>query len=655
MPTLDGVAKLHVEASAAPRYVQSTAGKLKEDCERRAVTRAEQCKWQRPAEARAAGAEQRLANDVSKKPPHAGIVPFLAQALPQIGLSCSPHDLHVERLSLPRVAARGTDTCLVHAPDESRDGRMVFVLKAGDREAIRSEARCAAWAMRALGSARVPQLLLPEPVLDGSAAAFAAEFVGFGGQRLGRSSLHDHLLLGAGRFALEDLRALGTTKGEIQSPSANGAQLPVTARFAAEASDVAGIRWLAKQAAEVLQVLREQPVEVALQAGGGSSPNSQCNAVADSLFGLLPLLERHLLQAHRPTTSPLHPSVRALTEAHYAASFGGGSPAIMHVEVLERATRLRSRLQDLQSAERRGVRALPAMSVPLLWSHGRFTARHLLLRESGDPRGPEMNVSSWGGLLMAPPYRDLAHLLTSLALETVRLPLHFDDVASLYDAPGDHGFAPPAQVCAHHLQISERAADGLLGLAAERRCRSLPELISVAEEAAASSDAVSDGDLARLLAWVRHDPASMADAAGEARKIGEALCDWTLPRSAVRASAGARGPVPRVAPPPKSRPRGDVPIRAMQWGWQVVREFREAAAQSLPVVEGDVQQLWPALWLVPNLQLALELLDGADCPFPQKVWMLHYVGCLSDRLLSWLDSTTRDTAPKSLEIRLIKE
>merc|ERR1711998_317562 len=105
----------------------------------------------------------------------------------------------------------------------------------------------------------------------------------------------------------------------------------------------------------------------------------------------------------------------------------------------------------------------------------------------------------------------------------------------------------------------------------------------------------------------------------------------------------------------QSRRRDAAPLRSVQWGCQAMREFHDAAARALPVVQGDVEELWPVLWLIPCLRHSLELLDAADTPWPQKVWLLHHVGRLMEKLLPALEVIVQAKGPSRafLNMRLV--
>jgi len=305
--------------------------------------------------------------------------------------------------------------------------------------------------------------------------------------------------------------------------------------------------------------------------------------------------------------------------------------------------------------------ALPMTAIPLVCSHGQFTVQHLLVSASGAPGddfpasagSAQLRVTSWSDLSLAPPFADLAALLTSIAFEVVRLPVPCAELQAVYSGLAEAGGAPQYSACAHQLRISERTATRLLHLQCSdagtgpHGAEALMDIVQAATCEEAS-------EAAWLVAWLRSGSSTGvgASAAVEARNISEALCDWNpgASKRAVRGEQTAVGMVssakqPRRPPPPPPpalsarRQRVDVPSRVTQWGWQVLREFREAAVSEgkLPSLDGSLAELWPALWLVPCLRHSLALLDAPSCPWPQKVWLLHHIGGLIQRLLHWLD------------------
>lgn len=75
-----------------------------------------------------------------------------------------------------------------------------------------------------------------------------------------------------------------------------------------------------------------------------------------------------------------------------------------------------------------------------------------------------------------------------------------------------------------------------------------------------------------------------------------------------------RGPTPPASREPRTP---QAPVRSMQFAWQAIREFRDAAAAAYTAVPFE-DGAWPALWLVPSLLCALELLDAEELPWHQK-------------------------------------
>eukprot|EP00439_Symbiodinium_sp_Y106_P057092 s2155_g8.t1 len=74
-------------------------------------------------------------------------------------------------------------------------------------------------------------------------------------------------------------------------------------------------------------------------------------------------------------------------------------------------------------------------------------------------------------------------------------------------------------------------------------------------------------------------------------------------------------------------------------------------ATTRPALKGDVDELWPLIWLVPSLHRSLQLLQAIHLSWMQKVWLLQHIRILCDRLSSWLDGM--DTS-RSLEVLLSK-
>jgi len=633
-------------------------------------------------EPRATQTVKKLSGDLARRPHN-------EQILQSFGSGSKFADVNIERLSAPRVAAtRSAEVVVVTAACNS--SQQAFVVKAGTKEDIDQEAKNLQWAARTLGQSRVPKLLLQDPQVNFGLAAITAEHVYFAtGHQV--SSLADFLIRSSASFALEDVRAAWAsvpgnelTAGglplpleglplEVEPPDLSQVQWVYSWR--AEPPDASQVRWVARQAAEIIQSLSKQktvPQARASLVRGLESRRGAPSTVASALFELVPLLERHLLQAKSSSTSPLNGSVRELTEQSYSLHFAAGQPLDA---TLAAAEQLRRKIAALHSAERQGSSALPEIVVPIVWSHGNLGARHLLLSKTAEAveGNLQLKVSSWSRLAPAPLFADLSMLLTSMVFETVQLPMLADNVLAFYAAPAEAGAAPPSTLCAHHLHITERTSARLLARlerfgspaaasspnqeeagnqqaeAGKHRGEALLALIVDTVTAPADERGPPPSDAAALLAALRSDTEAVAEAAAEAKKISEAICDWTLPRRLVRNTA-SRSSVPRLGPPPSRRQRGDTPLRSMQWGWQAVREFRDAAVDVLPVVEGDVDQLWPALWLIPSLRFSLELLDTTSCPWPQKVWLLHHIDRLVRKLSSWLDDLAR-TSPRVLEVR----
>eukprot|EP00434_Breviolum_minutum_P039518 symbB.v1.2.035096.t1/scaffold4655.1/size36848/5 len=120
------------------------------------------------------------------------------------------------------------------------------------------------------------------------------------------------------------------------------------------------------------------------------------------------------------------------------------------------------------------------------------------------------------------------------------------------------------------------------------------------------------------MSWLRYDRKQFHATA--ALKVSEALIAWELPLHA-RPTVKHR-PVPK---PTRNLPRppdaaGFHGHRAVQWGWQAVREIRDAAVDALPALKGDVDELWPLIWLVPSLERSLQLLGALHLSWMQKVY-----------------------------------
>jgi len=176
------------------------------------------------------------------------------------------------------------------------------------------------------------------------------------------------------------------------------------------------------------------------------------------------------------------------------------------------------------------------------------------------------------------------------------------------------------------------------------RAEVLPELF---HEAASPDRDSAAMDLAQLMSWVRCGRMGFSFAA--AMQVSEVLIAWTLPLHARPATKKRQ--VPKPTPPPPRLP--DVAgQRAVQWGWQGIREFRDAAANALPALQGDLEELWPLLWLVPSLHRSLQLLPAIHLSWMQKVWLLQHIRLLCDRLFTWLDSFPAGSS--QLEVSIAK-
>lgn len=649
-------------------YALESTRKLFEDRARSTLIQESAMPWQsRATEPRGQGSEQRLEADIASRRLHSSLAPLVEQVLSRLGCSAtSASGFGMRLISAPRVpGTAGSEVALVSLP--SGDTIMV---KVGCKDKLAREAEQMRWVARVVGPYCVPRMLLETTEVRFGLAALPLELVEFARAAEHRlSSLADLLLLGTASFAIEDVRSSFSS-----APLSMPAEFPASVDLEAAPPSISQVQSVAQQVAKVIGTLtRQQPTR---NAAGMKGPSELLLA----LFDLIPVLERHILQAHSATTSPLHASVRHMTEQWYESFFGGDNDTLR--QVLDYATKLKARLCELESATNRGDTVFPRIVVPLVCSHGHFTAHHALLRNEGDADSTlQLCMTSWSGLSGSPIYSDLASLLTSITFETARLPLLLDDISALYSATAEAGAAVAASSLGHHLRVTTPTASRLLyslcgrpnlgpnsenpnGLEKELGHRQ-SELLSVIKDAAQSVDSIAgptaSSDMAWLIAALRCDEASVASAVVEARKISQALCDWTLPpkvaraRSTPKAKAAPRLGVPRLAPPPSRRQRGDVPVRAMQWGWRTVREFRDAAVDGLPVVEGDIAELWPALWLVPSLKCSLELLESPSLPWPQKVWLLFHIGRLIEKLSGWLESFTANTSAKMMMVRIIPD
>eukprot|EP00435_Cladocopium_sp_Y103_P050471 s1378_g15.t1 len=139
----------------------------------------------------------------------------------------------------------------------------------------------------------------------------------------------------------------------------------------------------------------------------------------------------------------------------------------------------------------------------------------------------------------------------------------------------------------------------------------------------------------QLMSWLRCGRHNFQGSV--ALRVSEALIAWELPLHS-RPSVKHR-PVPK---PTRNLPRPPdaaafLGHRSVQWGWQAVRETRDAAVDALPALKGDVDELWPLIWLVPSLQRSLQLLGALHMSWMQKVWLLQHIRLLCDQLSLWLE------------------
>lgn len=160
-------------------------------------------------------------------------------------------------------------------------------------------------------------------------------------------------------------------------------------------------------------------------------------------------------------------------------------------------------------------------------------------------------------------------------------------------------------------------------------------------------------DAAGLLLLLRDDRQAVHAAFEEARRISDAICTWVprngsskIPASSAASGRGQKSEIrARPVPPPRRPPtlgraNGRKPVRAMQFGWQAVREFRDALGEQLPGLEGDSMELWPGLCLTPQLRYAVCFLDRPEAPWNQKIWALHHARQCIEGLDVWLRKLT---------------
>ncbi|CAE8589266.1 unnamed protein product [Polarella glacialis] len=286
-------------------------------------------------------------------------------------------------------------------------------------------------------------------------------------------------------------------------------------------------------------------------------------------------------------------------------------------------------------------------------AHGSPAAAEGLTLQDSDAF--EVAVAGWSGLTLAPLYADFAGLLTDAA----RLPLRAEDIPTLYATEGHAGLAVPPLLFAEHLGLSQLTAECFLEamstgtrtfLEAAREATTTPgEERSAAQlsDFVQSTDWVTaqKGDEVQLLAWVRQPERLLCGfgAGGLAAERGTRRLD------AAPASHSRSGDEAQLH---AQRGLGSTAARSLN-GHELfsaaapdekcyVRELRDAVAASLPVVEGDVSELWGLLWLVPGLKRSLQLLDATHLPWPQKVWLLQHIRLLCERLLAFLEE---DSSP----------
>ncbi|CAK9023039.1 unnamed protein product [Durusdinium trenchii] len=638
------------------RAVESTR-KLQEDWERRKPVMVQACPWQRhlATENRSQSTQRHLEADLRSKIIHPSIQPLVKQILNSLS-SKAPDDVDIWHMSALRAAAStahgagsfllGSFTPLFSNPGE-KTGEAIpaephrLVLKASrDEDQLLAEMEKLQKVQSSLGPLRSPRVLSAKHTEDGL-FAFAQEFLlcsryfEAGQRERQSSSFADLLRIGARPLALEDA---GRDMEDLH------------ARLGMSAEDLAAVsleelRHAAQQTGELLGSLASLDEEFPSSSSACHSPYvswstslinpkevqapGRCHAV-QLLLELEPMLERYLL-GKEARASPLHGSVRRITEDCCLQQFG--TPL---ADILQSARALRQRLKQLISAEsRNSEEKLPPIEVPSCWSHPRLTCRRLVLRDSTSLTGFELCASGWSGLCFGPIYSDLARVLTDALFEAVKLPSFIEDFHMIYSTEGHAGVAVPPVLLGEQLGITTGAATFILGRATEDSHWSEEALGELFGEATENDRPYALADLAQLMSWLRFGRHEFN--ASTAMKVSEALIAWELPLHARPTEKLRKVPKPTRTVPRQPDIAGFHGHRAVQYGWQAVREIREAAVNALPAVKGDVDELWPLMWLVPSLQRSLQLVSSAHISWMQKVWVLQHIHLLCGQLSIWLD------------------
>eukprot|EP00929_Paragymnodinium_shiwhaense_P070109 TRINITY_DN35485_c0_g2_i1.p1 TRINITY_DN35485_c0_g2~~TRINITY_DN35485_c0_g2_i1.p1 ORF type:complete len:707 (-),score=99.65 TRINITY_DN35485_c0_g2_i1:55-2175(-) len=699
-----------VESSPPQAFVEHTIAKLQSDKQRRLQTLWLAREWQgQRVEARSAVAETTRQALLALRPALPRVDPFLQDALDEASLNLEARRLAVVRLSMANIAHSTGQEVVLADLSPAGDGPDALILKVGETERIKQESLRLQWAAGLLGEKQVPRAVLAAaPVERGDVSALLLEPVclkvserGGALRRTGLlTSLTDLLHVGSLQHSLEDAR---TAACVFNAKQQHTEEVALQTLFD-KAGDLAQFPEILQEIPRIRRQLAQQAAGVLKRLADEATPPDAGGDLATELVSLTPCLERHLLRGQRPTTasSPLHEHVRELTEGIYHHLYGkhsdtDGSAAKTIAELLADAGKLRDSLETLRAAERdrqeqRSTAAdsckPPVLLAPKTLSHNDFSTDHLLVRPSVDAAGLDLCVTSWRRCRTAPVFFDLATMLTSMAFEAVRLPMPLVYLRDLFAAVGaEAGLGAQSAVVAQQFGISEATATRLCVLLKENDilfaerpifpAEVLQQLVQEAEDQAGKmqkgGSGVDGSDIVWLLASLRGgDPVeTCAPAAAEARKISESLCDWKLPSYLVKQQlarrADPKGGVPRlgVPRPPPRPPAGragcEVAVRATQWGWQTVREFRDSAvpqrrgeASAVPLgLEGHVSELWPALWLTPSLQKALVMLELPSLPWMQKVWLLYHISMLIRRLNSWLERLLAGelTTEATLEVR----
>ncbi|CAJ1408934.1 unnamed protein product [Effrenium voratum] len=618
--------------------------KLSEDWERRKPVMVQACPWQRPVRPSGASAVPEMERAIIHP-----TIQSLAQAL--TGLAEAEDIQPLSALRSAAHSAQGAGTFLLSSSNAlAETGQGIPVDYRGVLKCSRHAASLASELrnlQRAMGQwpLRVPRPLKAAEEVEGL-SAFVQEFVRSSlqmevGQRERHSvSLADLLRVGCRPLALEAREGLEHLE----------------LRLAVEVEDLATcglpeIRRAAQQTAELLAGLASHAADDLPSSSSCASPyvswstalgvpqpefKAPVGAAVQSLLELEPMLERHLLGKGTALAraSPLHDRVRKMTEECCKEQFG-----TQLSEIIQSARGLRQRLQRLLSAESRySDDRLPQMEVPSCWCHARLTSRRLLLRDGATPADFEICASGWSGLCSGTIYSDLARLLTDLTFE--------EDLATIYSADGHAGASVPPVLLGEHLGITTGAAAFLLANVAQEDSTWTNEaLADLIQKATHEDRPFALADLAQMLSWLRLGRHGFRTTVTQ---VSEALVAWELPFKQRHERA------PKVPKATRCQRQPEVSSqRAVHWGWQAVREMRDAAVDVLPVIQGDVDELWPLMWLVPSLHRALQLLGALHLSWMQKVWLLQHIRLLSDRLCGWLDSPTAAPGARALQVQVV--